>query len=277
MEHRGAMTTVAAALALATLAAGCSPKRVHEEPVVEQGDRVSVESEEQREHGSRARESREALQARREAIRSEALAGCEEEACDAILEGEVALGLTETGVLAATGTTEEAWSIRRARGSVVMTPASLAHPPEDAVSELAMVQLRDGRVARYAYREASGVRLVDSEEDATAEGRARALAQDLLEEGDELAARGRLDAALDRYDRASVLADDMPILDYRIARVLDKQLRPIQALVQYRLFLHRLELERIEARGEAAARLADAITQARQRIIVLEKRTEQAR
>jgi hypothetical protein len=59
---------------------------------------------------------------------------------------------------------------------------------------------------------------------------------------------------------------------YRIASVLDKQLRPIQARIQYELFLHRLEMEKIRARGEVAANIAEAIARARERIIVLEKR-----
>lgn len=112
--------------------------------------------------------------------------------------------------------------------------------------------------------------MVDAPADATTEGRARARAEMLLREGDDYAARGELDAALDRYDRAQVLAAD-PIVDYRIATVLDKQLRPIEALIRYQLFLHRLELEKIEATGDAYAKLADAIARARERIIVLEK------
>nr|PZN89719.1 MAG: hypothetical protein DIU52_12240 [bacterium] len=93
----------------------------------------------------------------------------------------------------------------------------------------------------------------------------------LVREGDDLVARGDLDAALDRYDRAQVLQPDNVELEYRIATVLDKQLRPIEASIRYRLFLHRLELEEIEAVGDAYAKLADAIARARERIIVLEK------
>src|SRR5690606_14945170 len=77
--------------------------------------------------------------------------------------------------------------------------------------------------------------------------------------GDDLAARGDLDGALDRYDRAQVLQPDNVELEYRIATVLDKQLRPIEALIRYQLFLHRLELEKIEAVGDAYAQLADAV------------------
>jgi tetratricopeptide (TPR) repeat protein len=126
-------------------------------------------------------------------------------------------------------------------------------------------------VASYSYQEAQGVRVVQSARDATAAGRADALAEMLIREGDDLAARGDLDGALNRYDRADVLRRDDAELDYRIATVLDKQLRPIEALIRYQLFLHRLELEKIEVQGDAYAKLADAIARARERIVVLEK------
>ncbi len=273
----GAVRRAAAALPLAALialTAGCSSRQVDEEPVIEQGDRVEVPESDPTAAGPDSTAPG-ALAERREALRAAALAGCEGEACDAIARGEVRPGLTETGVLAATRTTSEAWRIRRSGSSVVMTPRSLAHPPEDAVGELVLVQVVDGRVERYAYREAQGVRLVDEAADATAEGRAEALADLLVREGDELAAAGELDAALDRYDRADVLTRDRPMLSYRIASVLDKQLRPVQALIQYRLFLHRLELEKLRARGEIAENIAEAVARARDRIVVLERRTSE--
>lgn len=263
-----AATVSAVLLALAT---ACSSKRVHEEPVIEQGDRVEVPEDDPR--GGAATSDREEMAERREALRAAALAECEGEACDAIVRGEVHPGLTETGVMAATRTTSEAWNVRRSGSSVVMTPRSLQHPPSDEVGELVMVQIADGAVERYAYREAEGVRLVDEAADATREGRAEALAEMLVAEGDELAAAGEFDLALERYDRADVVTPGDPMIDYKIATALDKQLRPIQALIQYKLFLHELELERIRARGEVAANIAEAIAHARDRIIVLERQT----
>jgi hypothetical protein len=62
------------------------------------------------------------------------------------------------------------------------------------------------------------------------------------------------------------------MLEYRIASILDRSLRPLEAVVRYRRFLHQLELEKIEAVGDANAKLADAIARARERIIILEKR-----
>jgi len=258
-------------LVVALAAAACAPKRVREEPILRNGERVpepdaAVEAVRQ-EAGAR----RAAMAARRGELVADALATCTGAICDALARGEVTLEMTEAQVLAATGTTDEAWQIRRNGRIAVMVPRSLLAAPRDAVGELAMVQLRDGAVASYAYREAQGLRVVRRPSDATTAGRANALAEMLVREGDDLVARGDLDAALDRYDRAQVLQPNNVELEYRIATVLDKQLRPIEASIRYRLFLHRLELEEIEAVGDAYAKLADAIARARERIIVLEK------
>lgn len=249
----------------------CTPKRVRERPIIRQGDRV--ESVDQSVAGTHNQIAVDRVRAQEEldGLRAEALASCQGEICGALTRGEVVLGMTETQVLAATGTTSSAWSVRRAGQAAVLVPASRAMSPRDRVGELAMVQLRNGRVESYSYNEAQGVRVVQSPRDATTSGRADALAEMLIREGDDLAARGDLDGALNRYDRAEVLRRGDPELDYRIATVLDKQLRPIEALIRYQLFLHRLELEKIEARGDAYAKLADAIARARERIIILER------
>lgn len=256
-------------LAVAVAAASCSSKRVHEEPVLGSGDRVSVEEAMPENGGGDAGDD--SIRSEREDLLAAALADCEPAICEAIVRGEVALGMNERQVLAATRTTSSAWNVRRTGERVVLTPRSLVSPPSDDVADLAMVQIAADAVEAYSYQEPEGLRLVREPADATREGRAAARAERLVEEGDELAASGALDAALDRYDRADVLRPSDPMIDYKIATVLDKQLRPIQALIQYRLFLHQLELERIEARGDAAAKLADAIAQARQRIIILER------
>jgi tetratricopeptide (TPR) repeat protein len=106
---------------------------------------------------------------------------------------------------------------------------------------------------------------------ATVEERAAATADLLLQEGDAYVASGQLDLALDRYDRAQILRPDDAVVEYRIATVLDKQLRPIEALVRYQRFLHELELEKIRARGEAYGHLAEAIAHARERVLILER------
>jgi tetratricopeptide (TPR) repeat protein len=258
-------------LAVVAVAAGCTPKRVHERPILQNGDRVQPVDAQLATERQIAEQERSAMQARRDSLAATALAECAPAVCAAIARGEVALGMTEAQVLAATRTTENAWNARRAGAATVLVPHSAGHAPKDAVGELAMVQVQNGRVSSYSYRESAGLRVVASAADATTAGRASALADMLIREGDDLAARGRLDEALDRYDRADVLRMNDPELDYRIASVLDKQLRPIEALIRYQLFLHRLELEKIEARGDAYAKMAAAMAHARERIIVLEQ------
>lgn len=97
-------------------------------------------------------------------------------------------------------------------------------------------------------------------------------AEGLLREGDELVAAGRLDLGLDRYDRADILRPNHPETTLRIATTLDKSLRPIEAALRYRQFIHQMELEKIHAHGVVAANIAAAIAQAHERIIVLERR-----
>jgi tetratricopeptide (TPR) repeat protein len=253
--------------------AACAPTRVHEDPILRTGDRVAnADAAIEAARRDAARTSGEAA-AQRDALTAAALASCAPEICAAITRGEVALGMTATQVMAATRTTDAAWHARDAGAATVMVPATTALAPRDAVGELAMVQLRNGAVAAYSYNEAQGVRLVASRADATTAGRASAMAEMLLREGDDYAARGEFDMALNRYDRAQVLRPDDPQVEYRIATTLDKQLRPIEALIRYRLFLHRLELERIQVTGEAWGNLASAIAHARERVIVLERQT----
>ena len=114
--------------------------------------------------------------------------------------------------------------------------------------------------------------MVASPADATPAARAAAQADALLRQGDEYAAAGRLDLALDRYDRADVIRPGDSETTLRIASTLDKSLRPIEAIMRYQLFIHQMELEKINARGEAAAKIAEAIARAHERIIVLEQR-----
>jgi tetratricopeptide (TPR) repeat protein len=175
-------------------------------------------------------------------------------------------------VLAATRTSSEAWDVRPSGSIALMTARAGDLAPRDAVGEIAYIGFQNGAVTSYTYREGQGFRTVTTAADATLSGRAAAQADALLSQGDELAAAGRLDLALDRYDRADVIRPNHAETTLRIATTLDKQLRPIEALLRYKLFLHQLELEKIAAHGEAAARLAEAIALAQQRIIVLDRR-----
>ena len=260
-------------LALAAFAA-CVPKKVHEEPIMENDQRVGDSSTAVAAATAQAADAK-AKAEEREALSAQAMADCTPDVCEALVRGEVAIGMTEVQVLAATGTTDDAWAIRYAGDATVMMPATSISSPTDVVGDIAVVQLADNSVSRYAYQEAQGVRVVDSPYDATTEGRAEALADALLQEGDDYASLGDFESALNRYDRASILTPGDPMIDFKIAESLDKALRPYTALIQYQLFLHRMRLETIEARGEAAARMAEAIALAQQRILILERQVPQ--
>lgn len=254
--------------------AACAPRRIHEEPILRSGDRIeSSDPAVERARMDAQKTQREAT-ARRDELAANALANCAPAVCAAIARGEVALGMTETQLLAATHTTEGAWNARDAGTATVMVPLSFSNAPHDAAGELAMVQLRDGRVATYSYHDAAGIRVISNPQQATTEGRASETADMMLREGDDYTSRGDLKSALDRYDRAQILRPNSPIIDYRIATVLDKELRPMEAQIRYQLFLHRMEIEKIEATGRANGYLADAIAQARQRVIILEKQNK---
>jgi tetratricopeptide (TPR) repeat protein len=105
------------------------------------------------------------------------------------------------------------------------------------------------------------------------DAQARRLADQLLKEGNDLLAANDLEGALNRFDRAGVLRPDDKELQFRIARLLDLQLRPKEAVMRYQRFLNGLEIDKIKAQGEANAKMAEAIALAQQRIVVLEKQT----
>lgn len=107
----------------------------------------------------------------------------------------------------------------------------------------------------------------------SADAQQRRLADQLLVEGNDLLAANDLDGALNRFDRASVLRPDDKELQFRIARLLDLQMRPKEALMRYQRFMTGLEIDKIKAQGDANAKLAEAMALAQQRIVVLEKQT----
>ena len=268
----GAGRPTALLAAAALLMAGCNgPRVIHEQPVLVTGQRVPSVDDAVGGAAAQAQAAQRSARAERDSIAAVAAAGCAAELCAAIARGEVALGMSEAQVLAATRTTAAAWSARRSGAATVLTPASLAAAPADAVGEVALVQLADGRVSSIGYREPQGVRVVQRPADATAEGRARATAEALIREGDAFNAAGDRAAALDRFDRALVLLPNDAMLQYRVATLLDLQLRPVEALMRYQRFLQQLELQRIEAVGTANAKLAEAIALAQQRIVVLQR------
>jgi tetratricopeptide (TPR) repeat protein len=255
--------------AVAALAACNGPRVIHERPILVTGQRVQTPDGARLGAGAAAEQA--VASAARDSVGALAAATCEGALCSAVARGELALGMTEAQVMAATRTAPAAWTVRRAAAAATMTPAALSAPPADVVSEVALVQLADGRVRSVSYREPQGLRVVERPEDQTPTGRARATADALIREGDQFAAAGDRAAALDRFDRALVLAPNDALLQYRVATLLDLQLRPVEALIRYQRFLLTLELQRIEAVGNANAKLAEAIARAQQRIIVLER------
>jgi tetratricopeptide (TPR) repeat protein len=162
--------------------------------------------------------------------------------------------------------------MRRTGGSTVMTPASLDAMPTDAQGMVALVQLDGERVTSVARRDRTGLRVESRAADTTRTARTTALAEALVREGDDFVAAGDRTRALERYDRALVLAPDDALLNYKVGQLLDQQLRPVEALMRYQKFLLSLELQRIDAVGTQNAKLAEAIALAQQRIVVLDRR-----
>lgn len=260
-----------ATLALvAVTVSACQTRRIHQAPIIDNNDRVEPVYVD--DVAMSATHQQVVQQAKRDSIAAAALATCHGEICAAITRGELALGMNETQVLAATRTTHDAWTVRRADGTAIMVPRSAQMAPRDALGQVAMVQVAPGGVRTYSYQESQGVRVVSTPEDATTAGRARAMAEMMVREGDDYTARGQFELALNRYDRAHVLSPDNVEVTYRVATTLDKMLRPQEAAIQYRLFLHQLEMERIRAVGGIYASMAEAMVYARERLVVLERR-----
>jgi hypothetical protein len=206
------------------------------------------------------------------AANSEATATCTPAICAAIGRHEMALGMSQAQVMAATQTVPGAWDIRGTATNGTMISSTTGKTMiKDAVGEVTMVALRDGKTVSYTYREPAGLRSVSSPEDATTEGRRKALATSLLNQGDELMSTGRVDDALNRYDQADAISPNDPATTLRIARIIDKQNRPIEALMRYQKFLHEMDIDRINATGKANAELAGAITMAQHRIVTLQE------
>jgi hypothetical protein len=260
---------------LAALTAACAgaSKRIDEHPIaiMRNGDRVVSPTRATDAATTRALEAGIEGRERRDSIAAVAYAGCAPAICATLGRGEVALGMTEAQLFAATRTSDLAWTVRRSGVVAVLAPRDLEAGPRDAVAPVALVQLAGGTVASLTYREPQGLRTVTTASDVTEANRMRAVA--LTREGDALAGAGDFTAALERYDRASVVDRADAELQYKMATSLDKLLRPVEAKLRYRLFLHQLELQKIEAYGNANAKLADAMVRARERIIVLDRQS----
>ena len=272
---RNRVITLALALTtLALLATGCNgPRAIHEQPVLVTGDRVP--NADSLIEAARAQEAMRVNDARsqQDSISIAALASCAPAVCNALARGEVTLGMTRAQVLAATNTSPAAWTTRGGGSSTFMAPLNMDAAPRDAQGTIASVQLVNDRVQSVTRRERSGLRVTRSMAETGAVARQRAIADALVREGDDYIAAGDRVNALDRYDRALVMKGDDAMLNFKVAQLLDQQLRPVEALMRYQRFLLSLDLQRIEAQGNQNAKLAEAIALAQQRVIVLERRT----
>jgi tetratricopeptide (TPR) repeat protein len=267
------MKRISAAAAALLAGAACAPRMQPIRPVIENGAAVPTQTDAV---VARAAGEGQAVQAQladqQAATTAAALGSCAPQVCRAIARGELAVGMTEPQLMAATGTTGQAWDRRGGDAVAILAPRFPQQPLKDHVAEIAYVTLQGGRVASYTYREPQGLRVVASAADATYEARSAARAEALLAEGDDFAARGDFVRALDRFDRADVIHPNDPRTTLAIARALDKQLRPIEASLRYQLFLHQMELETIRAQGDAYAKLYGAIAEAHERVVVLDHR-----
>src|SRR5690606_23602384 len=102
--------TSAALLALVSLAGACGPHIRPLERTMDNGELLHPRSEEVVEQARLEGEmERERIAADQAAAMAAALASCTPEICEAIGRGELAVGMTEAEVLAATRTTHQAW------------------------------------------------------------------------------------------------------------------------------------------------------------------------
>lgn len=257
---------------ITALAAACANnKRIDEGPItmMANGDRVEAPMRAIDAATTQSLEARIAGHERRDSLTAAAYASCMGNVCASLGRGELTLGMTEAQVYTATRSTDIAWSARRSGSVAIMTPRDADAAPADAVAPVALVQFANGSVASITYREPQGLRTVNAQVDANDANRARIAA--LVKEGDALAAAGDFTSALNRYDRASIVGRADAELQYKMAASLDKLLRPIEAELRYKLFLNQLEIQKIDAVGNANAKLAAAMVAARERIVILEK------
>ncbi|MBC7563717.1 MAG: hypothetical protein H7305_12475 [Gemmatimonadaceae bacterium] len=259
-------------LGAALLLAGCNgPRRIRERPIIMNGDRTASQDRLIAGAAAEGYSDNAALTQARDSVYAKAAATCRGTICASVVKGEISLGMTPSQAMAATRTAPAAWTLRESGAASVMVPRVLGNSPRDATGEVVMVQFDDDRVNAVSYRETQGIRVVSSAADTTTDGRATAMADALIREGDQFNAAGDRARALDRYDRALAMKRADAMLEYKVATMLDLQLRPIEAQIRYQRFLQSLQIERILAQGQANAQLADAIARAQQRLIVLER------
>src|SRR5688572_4318878 len=86
--------------------AGCATKRIHERPIMTMGDVVGTSETRVAVAAAESETARREQTSRRDSIAGAALSACTPAICDAVSRGEVALGMSEAQMMAATRTTE---------------------------------------------------------------------------------------------------------------------------------------------------------------------------
>ncbi len=268
MRNSTVLTLAAASLAVAT---ACAPYPQRIRQPVTLPNNATVPAAEGADAAAAVGMDRMRLRQAADSVAAVAAATCAPAQCEAIARNEIAVGMSEAQVMAATRSAPQAWMVRRVGDFAMMVPATPSAPPYDKSGQVMTIQMERGGASVISRRGPQGVMVVSRPQDATHQAQARAAAEALVREGDDLVAANDLEGALNRYDRASVLDPDAPDIEYKAARLLDLQLRPQEALMRYQRFLLSLDIERIRAQGEASAKMAEAIALAQQRIVVLEK------
>ena len=264
-------------LGAGVLLAACNgPRRIRERPIMTNGERTPSQDRIIAGAAANGYSDNSMLTQSRDSIYAKAVATCRGTICASVAKGEISLGMTPSQAMAATRTAPAAWTVRESGAATVMVPRVLGNSPRDATGEVVMVQFDDDRVNAVSYRETQGIRVVSSAADTSTDGRATAMADALIREGDQFNAAGDRARALDRYDRALAMKRADAMLEYKVATMLDLQLRPVEAQIRYRRFLQSLEIERIRAQGDANAQMAEAIARAQQRLIILERQAPTA-
>src|SRR5690606_40710154 len=115
-----AMSTRVLTLVIVLVAAACAPKRVDEEPIIRNGERIPDSDATVAAVRREAEARREEQAARRDELAAEALATCTGAICEALTRGEAALEMTEAQVLAAARPTDEPRRLRRHGGRTGM-------------------------------------------------------------------------------------------------------------------------------------------------------------
>lgn len=262
------------ALGLVLLAAACAPYPQRVRQPVAIPNNATVAAAEGANAAAAVGAEQAMLRAAADSVYMLAVGKCAPAHCEGIARGEVMIGMTQNAVMAATRSAPQAWVVRAAGDFGTMVPATPSASPYDRSGEVMMIQMERGGASVISRRGPQGILVVARPQDASAQAMARQQAEALVREGDDLVAANDLAGALNRYDRASVLDPQQPEIEYKAARLLDLQLRPQEALMRYQRFLLSLDIERIKAQGDAAARMAEAIALAQQRIVILERQVK---